>query len=141
MVVCHSVFLPLFPLSTSSASFHCVVSQTFFLSLSSSLLPSTPFSIYRSPLCLTFYHSTRTSHQPPSPQTQLPNQISERDPATESKPSANHPKTVGNTVTGVTGSYGKPVGDALNSLGNGVEDGTTRVARGVEDAGKGKKTW
>lgn len=49
--------------------------------------------------------------------------------------------TVGNTVTGVAGSYGKPLGDALNSLGNGVEDGTGRVARGVEDAGKGKKTW
>jgi hypothetical protein len=48
---------------------------------------------------------------------------------------------VGGTVTGVTGTYGKPVGDALHSLGTGVEEGTNKIARGVEDAGKGKKTW
>jgi hypothetical protein len=48
---------------------------------------------------------------------------------------------VGDTVTGVTGSYGKPAGDALHSLGDGVEGGTNKIARGVEDAGKGKKGW
>ena len=44
-------------------------------------------------------------------------------------------------VTGVTGDYGKPLGDALNSLGNGVQDGTENVAHGVEKAGQGKKAW
>jgi hypothetical protein len=48
---------------------------------------------------------------------------------------------VGNTVTGVTGNTGKPLGDALASLGNGVEDGTNSIARGVENAGQGKKAW
>ncbi|KAJ7807598.1 hypothetical protein B0H14DRAFT_2872338 [Mycena olivaceomarginata] len=41
----------------------------------------------------------------------------------------------------VTGSYGKPAGDALHSLGDGVAGGTNKIARGVEDAGKGKKGW
>jgi hypothetical protein len=51
------------------------------------------------------------------------------------------PTLVGDTVTGVTGSNGKPAGDALHSLGDGVEGGTNKIARGVEDAGKGKKGW
>lgn len=48
---------------------------------------------------------------------------------------------VGNTVTGVTGEYGKPVGDGLTSLTGGVEKGTNNVAKGVEDAGKGKQSF
>ena len=46
---------------------------------------------------------------------------------------------VGQTVTGVTGSAGKPVGDAVEALGNGVEGGAKKVGDGVEDAGKGKQ--
>ena len=46
---------------------------------------------------------------------------------------------MGQTVTGVTGSMGKPVGDALEAVGNGVEGGARSVADGVEDAGKGQK--
>ena len=42
-------------------------------------------------------------------------------------------------MTGVTGSAGKPVGDALEALGNGVENGAKNVGDGIEDAGKGKK--
>lgn len=49
--------------------------------------------------------------------------------------------SVGNTVTGVTGEYGKPIGDGLTSLTGGIENGTNSVAKGVEDAGKGKKAW
>jgi len=45
------------------------------------------------------------------------------------------------TVTGVTGGAGAPVGNALTSLGNGVQDGGDRVAKGVKDAGAGKKEW
>lgn len=45
------------------------------------------------------------------------------------------------TVTGVTGGAGAPVGNALTSLGNGVQDGGDRVAQGVKDAGAGKKEW
>ena len=48
---------------------------------------------------------------------------------------------VGGTVTGVTGQYGKPVGDALNSLGTGIEGGAADIAKGVEKAGQGKKVW
>ena len=43
------------------------------------------------------------------------------------------------TVTGVTGSAGKPVGDAVEALGNGVEGGAKSLGNGIEDAGKGKK--
>ena len=46
---------------------------------------------------------------------------------------------VGQTVTGVTGSMGKPVGDALEAVGNGVEGEARSVADGVEDAGRGQK--
>lgn len=49
--------------------------------------------------------------------------------------------SVGGTVTGVTGQYGKPVGDALTSVTDGVEKGTNSVAKGVEDAGKGEKSF
>lgn len=42
-------------------------------------------------------------------------------------------------MTGVTGSVGKPVGDALEAVGNGVEGGARSVGDGLEDAGKGKK--
>ncbi|KAI9934535.1 hypothetical protein MW887_000149 [Aspergillus wentii] len=43
---------------------------------------------------------------------------------------------IGDTITGATGSAGKPVGDALGSVDTGVEDGAKRVAKGVEDAGQ-----
>ena len=45
------------------------------------------------------------------------------------------------TVTGVTGDTGKPIGDALSSLGNGVEGGAKNVGNATEDAGKGKKDF
>jgi len=48
---------------------------------------------------------------------------------------------LGETITGVTGQYGKAVGDAVASLGNGIEGGTVSVAKGVENAGQGKKAW
>ena len=46
---------------------------------------------------------------------------------------------MGQTVTGVTGSAGKPLGDALEAVGNGVEGGAKSVGDGIEDASKGKK--
>lgn len=45
------------------------------------------------------------------------------------------------TVTGVTGDTGKPIGDALSSLGNGVEGGAKNVGNAAEDAGQGKKDF
>jgi hypothetical protein len=45
---------------------------------------------------------------------------------------------IGDTITGATGSAGKPVGDGLSNALTGVENGTKKVARGVEDAGEWK---
>lgn len=44
---------------------------------------------------------------------------------------------VGGTVTGVAGSYGKPIGDTIADIGNGVENGANSLKKGAEDAGKG----
>lgn len=45
---------------------------------------------------------------------------------------------VGDTITGATGSLGKPLGDGLNNAATGLENGTRKVAQGVEDAGEWK---
>lgn len=45
---------------------------------------------------------------------------------------------VGDTVTGVTGKAGKPVGDGIKYVTDGVEDGAANVAGGVQRAGEGK---
>jgi hypothetical protein len=47
---------------------------------------------------------------------------------------------IGDTITGATGSIGKPIGDGLGNAATGVEKGTKDVARGVEGAGEWKKT-
>lgn len=45
---------------------------------------------------------------------------------------------MGDTVTGVTGNAGKPVGDGLKYVTDGVEGGAASVAGGVKKAGDGK---
>ncbi|KAF2669917.1 hypothetical protein BT63DRAFT_224896 [Microthyrium microscopicum] len=45
---------------------------------------------------------------------------------------------LGETVTGVTGGVGQPVGNALESVGDGVQDGGARIAKGSRDAGQWK---
>lgn len=45
---------------------------------------------------------------------------------------------LGETVNGVTGKTGKPVGDGIRDIGEGVEGGAARVAKGVKDAGDGR---
>jgi hypothetical protein len=45
---------------------------------------------------------------------------------------------LGDTITGATGSAGKPVGDGLSNTLTGLENGANKVARGVEDAGQWK---
>ena len=45
---------------------------------------------------------------------------------------------IGDTITGATGSAGKPLGDGLNNAASGLESGTKDLARGVEDAGQWK---
>ena len=45
---------------------------------------------------------------------------------------------LGETVTGVTGKAGKPVGDGIRDVGEGVEGGAAVVAGGVKRAGEGK---
>lgn len=45
---------------------------------------------------------------------------------------------VGETVNGVTGKYGKPVGDGIKDVAEGIEGGAARVAGGVKRAGEGQ---
>ncbi len=45
---------------------------------------------------------------------------------------------IGETVNGVTGKAGKPVGDGIKDVADGIEGGIAVVAGGVKRAGEGE---